>query len=624
MAISWKLLDLGRLADAHMPPLLISKSFEADSYTIHLTDLTHIWSESLDHDGIVGRAEEESTSIDPSDSSQLQILLEKLGLALSSGPNTTLSLHIPSSPGRARPIISLNLTIKLPGGLAPLVWPIHLSAAPQSVLTSQLTVPLLLAQHARVSEIEGLKEVVREKDHVIQKLLDRLETQGTDVGQVFPQATGRGGRKVDRKQAEEKVRGLGPFDMEAWRKRLGGERIQDRGQLVENVFTGDSTFDLGTESSVGPANWWDAIKGSTIDLSNSKAVNKTTPKLTLKHQESTEDNDDFQVQATLPHLASTPKTSRSVALDDFTDDEDLDFPSQLSESSKLAKRVGKIGGKKVSKNLSPSWDDSTEDEEAPAPKPTQKFGKIGGRKDTPAPTKDNSTDDDEPVLPKSAKKFGRIGGRIQARKEPSPPVDDSTDDSEAGAPKTAKKFARIGGKKEVEPAKSSSPPPPAEDETTDDEEAPPPRERSSSKSSSPEPAARPKWGLGKIGGGKKAPSPSPSAPSSDEAPQPKKGKLGQIGGKKKESPPTPHSSQQSETPAKRKLGAIGGRNKNSHEENAAIETGEQGRGRLLKVEKDKTPQPRETSGERAERKRRELKRELEEKAKAPVKKKRKF
>ena len=618
MAISWKLLDLGRLADAHMPPLLISKSFEADSYTIHLTDLTHIWSESLDHDAIVVRAEEENTSIDPSDSYQLQILLEKLGLALSSGPNTTLSLHIPSSPGRARPIISLNLTIKLPGGLAPLVWPIHLSAAPQSVLTSQLTIPLLLAQHARVSEIEGLKEVVREKDHVIQKLLDRLETQGTDVGQVFPQATGRGGRKVDRKQAEEKVRGLGPFDVEVWRNRLGGEQIQDRAQLVENVFTADSTFDLGTESSVGPANWWDAIKGSTIDLSNSQAVNETPPKPTLKHKESTEDNNDFQVQATPLHLASTLKASRSVALDDSTDDEDLDFPPQLSQSPKPAERFERIGGKKrVSQKLLPSSDDSTEDEEAPAPKPTQKFDKIGGRKD-------NSTDNDEPVQPKSAKKFGKIGGRVEARNEPSPPVDDSTDDSEAEASKTAKKFGRIGGKKEVEPAKSPSPPPPAEDETTDDEEASPPRKRSSGKSSSPEPAANPKFGLGKIGGRKKAPSPSPSVPSSDEAPQPRRGKLGQIGGKKKESTPTPPSSQQSGTPAKRKLGAIGGRNKNSHAENAAIETDEQRRGRSLKVEREKTPPPRETSGEKAEKKRRELKRELEEKAKAPVKKKRKF
>ena len=91
MAISWQPLDVGTSADAHLPPLLISKTFEANSYTIYLTDLTHIWVESLDHAGMLRRAEEENTSIDPTDSSQLRILLNKLALALSSSPKTATS-----------------------------------------------------------------------------------------------------------------------------------------------------------------------------------------------------------------------------------------------------------------------------------------------------------------------------------------------------------------------------------------------------------------------------------------------------------------------------------------------------------------------------------------------------
>ena len=612
MAVSWKPLSLGRLAETHLPPLLLSKSFEADSYAVHLTDLTHIWSESLDHDAIVGRAEEENTSIDPSDSSQLHILLEKLALALSSGPNTTLSLHIPSSPGRARPTISLSLKIKLPGGLAPLIWPIHLSAAPQSALTSHLTIPLLHAQFARIRELEGLKEVLREKDHVIQKLLDRLETQGTDVGQVFPQATGRSGRRVDRKQAGEKVRGLGAFDMEVWRKGLSHEKMQDRRQVIEDVFTGGANFDLETESSMPKENWWEPVKGSTLDLSNNKPVTETPAKPVLKKEKSTEDSSDFQVQTTPPHLASTPKASKSVAQDDSTDDEDLDAPSQVSQPSKSATEFGQIGGKKqIFENSAPSSDNSADEQPSP-PKRTLKFGKLRTKKD-------DSTDEDVQVPPKSPKRLGKVGERKEAYKESPPQVDGARDDPEAGVSKTAKKFGRLVGGEKVDFVNPSSSPQPAEDETTDDE-VPRQPERRSSTSSSPEPSEKPKWGLGKIGSRKKVP--SPSSPPSDEAPMPRKGKLGQIRGKKKESTPTPPSLQQSEPSAKKKLGAI--RDRNSHEEDATIMTGEVGRGRSLKEERDLTPPPRETSEERTEKKRRELKRELEEKSKAPVKKKRKF
>lgn len=644
MEISWKPLGPQRSADVPLPPLLISKSFKANSYTIHLTDLNYIWSESLNHAAILERAEAENTSIDPSDGSQLRILLDKLALALSSGPDTTLSLHIPSSPGRARPTISLHLTIKLPGSLAPLEWPIHLSAAPQSVLTSQLTVPLLQAENAHIQEMEGLTEVLKEKDHVIQKLLDRLETVGTDLGQVFPQATARVGRKVDRKQAEDKVRGLAPFDIEAWSKGLGGEQPQDITQLLESVFAEKSHLSLGAEKNVGADNWWEAIKGSTVDLLNGKPStrSKTPSKPTLKHNESTETNDDFQVQATPPHLTSkAPKSSQSVTLDSSTDDEDLDVPSQACQPPKPVKKIGKIGGNKESpKKPSPTSDastddervstsrpakkfgriggkkepllansDSTVDEEAPAPKttPVKKFGNTGGKKAIPPPTDDDSTGD-EPILPKSAQKFGKIGGRQETPEKQA--EDDSTNDDE---PKPAKKVGKIVSKKEAPP------PPVAADETTDDD-GPPPRQRASS-TSSPEPAPKPKRGLGRIGS-KKARSPSASPPPTDKPK--KKGKLGQIGGKK-ESTPTPPSLQQEETPAKRKLGAIGGRKKVDEDGPASgVEEVDKIRGRPVKAEKEKTTPPRETSEERAERKRRELKRELEEKVKAPAKKKRKF
>lgn len=590
-----------------------------DSYTIHLTDLTHIWVESLGHTAILCRAEEENTSIDPSDDSQLQILLDKLRLALSSSPNTTLNLQINQNSGRERPTLILNLKIELPGSLAPLEWPIYLAAAPHAVFTSRLTVPLLQTQCALTRELEGLKEALQEKDHVIQKLLDKLEVLGTDLGQVFPQATAKSGRKVDRVRAEEMVRGLAPFDIDAWRKGQDGQRVQDTVQSVQNIFSGDNTLDMW--KGVGADNWWENVKGSKIGLSKSKA--KTPPKPALKQKESTEDIDDFQVQSTPPHLASrVPQASQSIALDDTTDDEDLDAPSQRSkipDSFPSLQALASVSSPKQWNRQSPlpNNNDLTDDLDSSPPRPIKKLGKIGEQKEVKsakvAPsTEDETTYDEETIIshkrgskksltPQSASspeptKPKQPLGQIGSQNSPSPEFSSLSDE----APKLKKgKLGQIRGKKKEHTTESSA-------------KAPQPR----------------KGKLSKIGGRKKEASPSTSA-SEEEAHKRWKGKLGQICQRNKAVNP-PLSASDDEAPvaqntAKRKLNVIGSWQKNLREETITLAPREEElRGRLAKVEKEKTPPPRETSEERAERKRLQLKRELEEKTKAPVKKKRKF
>ena len=120
----------------------------------------------------------------------------------------------------------------LPKGLQPLQWPIHLTLLPQSELSSQLTIPILRAQNARMRELERLVEMLREKDHVIQKLVDKLETTGAELGHVFPGAAGKGGRKIPRKLAEERVKGLSVFEVEDWKKEM---RLMEKENSNENV-----------------------------------------------------------------------------------------------------------------------------------------------------------------------------------------------------------------------------------------------------------------------------------------------------------------------------------------------------------------------------------------------------
>ena len=601
----WRFLDAVALADDHLPHFLISATFEADSYTIYLTDLTNIWIESLDHAAILLRAEEQNTSIDPTDASQLHILLRKLGSALSSDPKSKLSLHIDDISGRVRPGITLNLSIELPGGLAPLEWAINLAAAPQSVLMSQLTMPLIQAQHGRVREIESLKEVVKEKDHVIQRLMDKIETHGIDLVQVFPQAITKGGRKVDKARVEEKVQGLRQFDIEAWKKDLTDDWPTNTAQLLQNVFTGDTDVCQEIGTSTFEENWWARIK-NVVETTRSKPPTAPAP----MRKDSTQDDDGFQVQS-LPayHTGAPSKTSQRIAQDDSTNEEDLDASSPTS-------RV---------QNKFPALSHARMSHSRPA-----KFGIVGGKKEpvnvlASSPAADESTDDEEPSVSKSARQKGKLGEDDNPRQ-----TTDSTSDedlrrqpTQIGAP------GNLGEKKSVEMKALPSLPYANKTTTMDDEGTPSPPRR---------PTPEPKKGtVGRVGGKKEAPPPPSSSlsPSSSpprvEAPKHKKGKLGQIGGKKKPTPAaSQHLSQQlsqqdkttSHTPAKKRLDTTGDWSKTSGE-NGALDADEEVRGRLTVHGKEQTP-PREPSEERAEKKRQELKRELEEKAKAPVKKKRKF
>ncbi|CZR55403.1 uncharacterized protein PAC_05290 [Phialocephala subalpina] len=633
--MAWRPLRLSTSASAHLPPLLISADLATDGFTIHLSDLTSIWSETLNHDDIIRRSREETTTIDPSDKDQFQIFCEKLKLGLNGGKGTTLALTI--QPDADRPCLVLNVTVDLPGGLAQLEWPVRLSAAPQTQLTSQLITPLLRAQHERMQEVASLGEMLKEKDHVMQKLLDKLESQGTELGQVFPQVGTKVGRKVDRKKAAERVKGLAPFDVGDWRKGLGHNELQDTKQLIEEVFrkADDLPLQPGEPSSEEDTDpWWENIKGITVNLNTgkistkppSKGSKKTPPppkpkpKPALKKQESSDDDDDFQVQATPPRSSAAKRAlPPKAALDDTTDDEDddLDGPSQRSKIPDS-----------FPKSPSPP-------PKAPSPKPAKKIlGKIGGgNKAAPKPSllpvqdADATTDDednDEPIpqskptkmSPPKASAPGDEALETESESEstlpkPAPKARSPTPEPASRPVKKVGKRGKIGGK--IGGKKESPPPPPADeaaDEETDEEpEVVPEAEPTSPPKAATPPAAstKPKKKLGTIGGKKKA---AESTPAPEErattSPAPKAGvkrKLGQIGGNK--------SSPLKSSAAKQESSSQTADDDSMH------------RGRA--PEKENTPPPRETSEERATKKREQLARELAAKAsKAPVKKKRKF
>ncbi|KFZ13953.1 hypothetical protein V502_06333 [Pseudogymnoascus sp. VKM F-4520 (FW-2644)] len=555
-----------------MPPLLISTTFTVDSYKIYLTDLAHLWCEDLDRRSILRRSLAEDTSIDPSeDSGQLKLFLDKISLGLEGGKDADLLLgldtHAAKESSTGARNLEINMSIALPKPLQPLNWTIRLSSCPQSDFATHFTIPLLCAQNARLKELDSLVGMLRDKDNVIQKLVDKLEATGAELGHLFPGVAGKGGRKIPRRVVEEKVKGLELFAQEQWRNAMRNAEAEDEHAdmktIIQGAFTKNSSVGSLAHGAELPGRfdkWWDQLKDGAIHLSTPQdggqvadaGVDDVKAETADADVDTTEDEgteghtDDFQVAATPPRqqvLSSRAKSSPShkptrkqELSDDGTDDSDDlgasqsqhvtirdSFPAPKEEGHPETKKIGAIGGAKKASKMATRKKPEVEPETEPEPK-------HGGRA-----TRSHKQDD---------------------------AVDNETETEDEGT---------------NAPSKPTTP----------------------QKKSPPKPAAKgaKKGGLGKIGGKKHDPPPIPASPPKEDAPAPQKSE-----------PPTKTT--------KSKLGRIG--HKLLKDETG---TGEDSRGRTEAKEEEK---PRETSEERAQRKREELKRQLEEKAKAPAKKKRKF
>jgi hypothetical protein len=511
------------------PPLLISAYFTTTSYTIHLTDLSHLWTQTLDRRGIVRRSIDEDTSIDASlDSSQLRLLLQKIEEGLKGGDDVDLTLAVgyAKAEAGAPPLLrslDINLSMPMPEGLRPLTWTISLAPCAPASFLQHFTIPLLRAQNERLRGLHELVGILKDKDHVIQKLTDKLEATGAELGHVFAGAMGKGGRTLPRRQAEDKVKGLKPFVLNEWHQgiRKSVENEKDIGAVVQGAFTAREEHDrIEAESEVGVKweSWWDRLKDEPLQVSSRKgaaegtgeeAVEAVVPDEDVEQSrpedESTEDEGDFAVPGTPP-------------------------PPRSSQPQKETPSRGQR-----TRNVLPDDDESIADED-------DAFAEPEVVQDSYTRSKAPSKSPEQPKQSQPKKKLGAIGGARRA-KTPTPA--------------------------------------PEEASATEGEHSPPKKQQKS-------PPAK-KGGLGKLGGKKKADQPAPAEASASAEPAQQEGSS--------EVPSRPRG----------KLGHIG---KNKKEEKAPS------------PQEDEKPE--ETPEEAAHRRREELKRQLEEKAKQPVKKKRRF
>ncbi|KAI7282220.1 hypothetical protein KC345_g3632 [Hortaea werneckii] len=612
----WRTLSI---SDQSLPPLLIKARLHSEGYTIHLTDLSRIWSESLTKREINKRALNDDCSIDPTDGpEQYKILLEKINGTLEQEEKTSLRFQ----PGDTDQGLRLELQAPLPHPLTPLNWTVNFTLQEPDQLNDQLIAPLFHQCHEFQAQTRLLMHALHEKDRVISKLCDRLEASGNDLSIPFPQTNGKLNRKSKRSHREQVapfVRGLRDFDEDDWRKQWeqkdrGEERLEDG--VLEEVIKELKVTAGGEKVPSVCADWWRRI-GSEMTSGNLKtkstgiASGGRSQTSIRSKEESREipgsdgevEKDDFQRQPT------PPTSKRSVAT--LTNGERQE--TQRVASSFTQEREE---SEKVATEAAPD-DESTEDEEdldAPAKKPSQPATRQESPGRKPAvpegplspPSKSTKTAQSLPSTNQPRSRLGAIGGKRDTVSSV------STSPEHAVSPNFPSSAQAAGERTAIsrEPSAFDS----ATPHRASDSNAP----ISEDETAAPKKPAK----SGTIGGRRSqgrsqaTPDVAGSADNQDNTTSPRKSKMGTIGGRRNVTDADDNHGHVQEDATRSATGTIGGRS-------PANDGAESDRAR--KPQRESTPPPRETSREKADRKRLELKRQLESgKNRGATKKKRRF
>ncbi len=545
---NWKVLDLDL---ENVPKLFVKCHLDSTGYSIQTTDLSRLWEERLSKTECIQRASDSGSSIDPSqDDEQFSILLGKIETAFNHEHDTSLQLRTSDEDDGN---LAIEISAALPKPLSAFKWTIELRLQEPQYLATQLVTPLLHQASQLQYQIDQLVHELQNKDRVISKICDRLETSGNDLTTVFPGVSNikTSRKKGQREQLARHVKGLADFDEDAWKAQsyqgLDHDELTD-GEL--NSVLGNLPKVEAQDSGGDRDGGWNHLDPGAAVPRRKRPV-ATSP---AQHDVAMVEDEDiqdsmFQRQATPPGLKQQHATSQ-----------------QGHESDHVVETREGRASDAILPNVADDGQSTTEDEDDLDAAPKQAVPTRTRRSITPQ----RHSAQPSPKLPN--RKLGNIGGQKRqesALVQPSP-----------------RKLGTVGGRS----SQSVLP--------------------SSSKESTPaiiSPESKPRAKLGAIGGRAKKtlPAVTESEPSEQGSPPPTKGhKMGTIGGKRS------------------KEGSIDGtvaegptRSENDEDELPS---------RARALTKEATPPPRETSQERANRKRDQLKRDLEEKAKAPVKKKRRF
>ncbi|KAI9880832.1 MAG: hypothetical protein M1830_000268 [Pleopsidium flavum] len=344
MFAMWELLPPSFLP-CSVPSLLFSFRTDGAGYTIHLTDLTYIWSESLDNEQIVERTLVEETSIEPKeDPGQLRILLEKIQQGLQGSDEGNLSLL---REGNEMHLL-LRVSARLPPPFRPLQWPIHLTLMAQEALKAELLVPLLANQIALKQQVASLLVHIKEKDNVIIKLTDKLASTGIDMSMIFPGAAGAkaGKRGMSRGMAAKVVQGLSDFNEDSWKKEMAEARVPngDENGSLGSLLASELPISKSIIREPRLNAWWNDLKDRADETPNSpKFLSAENPEhflinaqgsvqVDVRDSIGSEIDEEFERQLTPPSFKRMDSSRTSDALQSSTRDQSIPHNSVRAPS----------------------------------------------------------------------------------------------------------------------------------------------------------------------------------------------------------------------------------------------------------------------------------------------------
>lgn len=431
-----KVLQWSRLKCKNAPDgvdLYYEFSKSATGMFVAVTDLCSIWDHSFDREAVVEIAREQNSSIDPAGSAtQLRTLLNKLKQSLGEG-NNDIGYSEHSDQGGIPQHLCVRTRLKLPAPLKLLQWTFNLPQQDKTALAESITFPLIFEATILKQQMETLYQIIKDKDHVLSKLLDKVDNSAIDLSLIFPGISGLKSRKqrMDVAEASKHVPGMATFDRNSWEAGISRSYngTSNRSIDLSNIL---ACSKINRKTAIPSAHWFRTLppldedarsldrSGSEIDYDAQETTFRPTQSAEASSNNNVSSTDsDFEDLADTPrrrkgktvsahHPASSPSprgahTKQNVsstpipasrprpashkrrAFDSSSDsDPEKSFKHGAKGSRKITSKIGVLGGRR---KASPTPRSSPPVPMSKVSTPSRKLGVLGGRPATKSPSK---------------------------------------------------------------------------------------------------------------------------------------------------------------------------------------------------------------------------------------------
>jgi hypothetical protein len=404
---------------------------------VAVTDLRSIWEVSIDRDDIVDNAREQNCTIDPAESAtQLLTLLNKLKQSLTAGGNDIGHSEYHGD-GEKHEYLTLRTRLKLPSPLEVLQWTFRLLQRGEITVADAITFPLLREATILKQQMETLHQVIKDKDHVLAKLLDKIDNSAIDLTLIFPGISGLKSRKqrIDVAEASRHVPGMRTFDRKSWETGITRSHngISSGGIDLSKILDCSRVHLTATTPS---ANWIQTLP--SLDEHTGLIVRSGS------------DTDEYSLEAAIPMRRSPKATSNNSDSPTESDFEDLaDTPRrrkpQIPQSDDPVSSPTTRRGPRTQPRSS---------SHVPAPSPRPALRKRRASDSSSSSDSEKATKRGGKATKKVASKIGMLGGKRKA----SPPRH-SSPVAVSNVSSPSRKLGVLGGRRAPTKSPSKSPVP---------------------------------------------------------------------------------------------------------------------------------------------------------------------